>query len=130
MDISTNKEFGALGEKRAAAYLKKQGYKILEKNYKCKLGEIDIIARSGDTIAFVEVKTRPASPYLSGMYAVDQRKQEHILRTASYYLSRKKCPLQPRLDVIEVELDRTNGDLVRINHIPGAFMQKRSYARY
>jgi len=126
----TNKEFGALGEKVAADYLKKNGYKILEKNYKTKLGEIDLIAGKGEIIAFVEVKTRSAKPYLSGMYAVDKRKQFHIMRTAAQYLAQKKCTLQPRCDVIEIELDRASGKLVSVNHIKAAFSQTESYARF
>ena len=129
MNHMTNKELGALGEKYAEKYLKKQKCKILEKNYKCKLGEIDIIARDGDEIAFIEVKTRPANPYVRGMYAVDQKKQQHILRTAAAYLAQTSCDLQPRMDVMEVELD-ADSKLVRVNHIKGAFIQNEPYARY
>jgi len=126
----TNREFGALGEKLAAGYLKKNGYKILEKNYKNKLGEIDIIAREGDEIVFVEVKSRSADPYLGGAYAVDRRKQFHILRTASVYLSETRCTLQPRFDVMEMEIDRAAGKLVRVNHYRAAFIQTEDYARF
>lgn len=126
----TNKEFGALGEKNAADYLKKRKYKILDKNYKYKLGEIDIIAHDGEEIAFIEVKTRSADPYLSGMYAVDRRKQFHIMRAASRYMSVNKCRLQPRFDVIEVEIDRQTGKLKKINHFKNAFSQTEDYARF
>ena len=125
----TNKERGALGEKYAEKYLKKQHYKILKMNYKCKAGEIDIIARDGEEVAFIEVKTRPADPYVRGMYAVDRKKQQHILRTASCYLAETACRLQPRMDVLEVELDEKNR-LVRVNHIKAAFIQTEDYARY
>lgn len=126
----TNKEFGALGERFAAEYLKKRGYKILEKNYKNMLGEIDIIARDGEEVVFIEVKTRSGSPYLSGMYSVDKRKQFHIMRTAALYMSAKKCKLQPRFDVVEVEAVRFEGVLKSINHIKAAFSQTGSYARF
>lgn len=125
----SNQQIGALGEKFAAEYLKKQGYKILCKNYKCKVGELDLIARDGDEIVFAEVKTRPADPYVRGMYAVDQRKQQHILRTAAFYLAENRSVLQPRMDVIEVELDR-DGRLADIRHIKAAFIQNEPYARY
>ena len=125
----TNQQLGSLGEKLAAKYLKQKGYKILEKNYKCKLGEIDIIARDGEEIVFIEVKTRTADPYVRGIYAVDKRKQEHILRTASWYLSATGCGLQPRMDIIEIELDSDN-KLMRVNHIESAFIQTGPYARY
>ena len=126
----TNQEFGALGEKLAAKYLKKNGYIILEKNYRNKLGEIDIIARKGEEIVFVEVKSRSADPYLGGAYSVDQRKQFHILRTASAYLSENHCDLQPRFDIIETEIDRVTGKLVRVNHYKSAFIQTEDYARF
>ena len=127
--IMNNHQRGALGEQYAAKYLKQQGIKILEKNYKCKLGEIDLIARDGGEIAFIEVKTRPAHPYVRGMYAVDRTKQQHLLRVASWYLSVTACKLRPRMDVLEVELDAEQ-KLVRVNHIKGAFIQPGPYARY
>lgn len=126
----TNKEFGALGEQFAARYLKKQHYKILSKNYKNKLGEIDLISRDGEEIVFIEVKTRSEKPFLSGMYSVDQKKQFHIMRTASWYLEEKAISLQPRFDVIEVEVNRETGKLVSINHLKNAFTQTQPYARF
>ena len=126
----SNKDFGALGEKLAADYLKRNKYKILEKNYKTKLGEIDIIARVGGEIAFIEVKTRSASPYLSGKYSVDRRKQYHIIRTASQYISHKRSTLQPRFDIIEVEIDRASGKLTALRHYKNAFWQTEDYARF
>lgn len=130
MQNVTNKRFGALGEKHAAEYLKKRGYKILDKNYKNKLGEIDLIVRIGGTVAFIEVKTRSAGAYLSGQYAVDKRKQFHIMRTAARWLDDTKSPLQPRFDVIEIEMDRQSGKPVSVNHIKAAFAQTESYARF
>lgn len=130
MKMYTNQEFGALGEKFAAGYLKKQGYKILKKNYKNKLGEIDLIARDGEEIVFVEVKARSADPYLSGQYAVDRKKQFHILRTAAEYLDEARTELQPRFDVIEVEINRDTGKLVKIAHHKAAFIQTEGYARF
>ena len=126
----TNKQFGALGEKLAVKYLKERKYKILEKNYKNKVGEIDIIALDGSEIAFVEVKTRSAQPYLSGRYSVDKRKQFHIMRAASWYMEVKKTSLQPRFDIIEVEVDRSTDELVKIEHFKNAFSQTESYSRF
>ena len=125
----TDKQRGELGERLAAKHLKKQGYKILMKNYRCKAGEIDIIARDGDELVFAEVKTRPSDAYVRGMYAVNRTKQEHILRAAAYYLSAEKSSLQPRFDVIEVGLG-PDGKLADINHIKAAFYQQGPYARY
>lgn len=126
----TNKQFGALGEKLAVKYLKERKYKILEKNYKNKVGEIDIIALDGSEIAFIEVKTRSAQPYLSGRYSVDKRKQFHIMRAASWYMEVKKTSLQPRFDIIEVEVDRSTDELVKIEHFKNAFSQTESYSRF
>ena len=126
----SNQAFGALGEKLAAKYLKQQHYKILHKNYKNKLGEIDIIARDGEEIVFVEVKTRSVSPYLGGQYAVDKRKQFHIMRAAAYFLDTKKLTLQPRFDVLEMEIDRSTGQLIKVNHYKSAFAQTEDYARF
>ena len=130
MKTFTNQQFGALGERFAAAYLQKIGYKILEKNYKNEMGEIDIIARDGGEIAFIEVKSRSAQPYLSGKYSVDKRKQFHIMRTASAYIEAKERKEQPRFDVIEIEIDRSSGRLININHIKNAFSQTEDYARF
>ena len=134
MKALTDREFGALGEKLAAGHLKKKHYKILEKNYKISAGEIDIIACNKERLVFVEVKTRSADPYIRGMYAVDRRKQEHIFRTAAAYMRENKdkpqTKLQPRFDVIEIELDRETGKLVRLNHFENAFGQTGDYARY
>ena len=129
METFTNKEFGALGERFAAAYLKKIGYKILEKNYKNKLGEIDIIALDGEELVFAEVKTRDSDPYLSGAYAVDRRKQEHIIRTAAVYLQ-THGDHQPRFDILELEVRRADGRLTDIRHIKNAFWQTEDYARF
>lgn len=133
MKPTTNQSFGALGEKFAAEYLKEHHYKILKKNYKNKLGEIDLICVPRDDrgeIIFVEVKTRSADPYLSGQYAVNKRKQFHILRTAAYYLESSRCQLQPRFDVIEVEIERFTGQLIHIEHYENAFSQTEDYARF
>ena len=124
-----NKQLGSLGERYAAKYLKQQGYKILEKNYKCKSGEIDIIASDGEELVFVEVKTRTDDPYVRGMYAVDKRKQEHILRAASCYIEETGSKLQPRMDVIELQLD-SDKKVMKVNHIKSAFFQSGPYSRY
>lgn len=126
----TNKQFGALGEKLAVKYLKDRKCIILEKNYKNKVGEIDIIAIDGSEIVFIEVKTRSAQPYLSGRYSVDKRKQFHIMRAASWYMELKKSSLQPRFDIIEVEVERSTGELVKIEHFKNAFSQTESYSRF
>ena len=129
MKTLTNIQFGALGERFAAGILKKIGYKILDKNYKNKLGEIDLIAQDRGELVFVEVKTRSTDPYLSGSHAVDREKQFHIMRTAAVY-SQDYPDLQPRFDILELELDRANGRLTDFNHIKNAYWQTEDYARF
>lgn len=106
---------GAKGEFDATAYLKKKKYKILEKNYKNKLGEIDIIAKDKDYLVFVEVKTRSSQFFGRPSEAVTPTKQHKVRMAAQFYLKDKKLYDQPcRFDVIEV----LDGE---INHIENAF---------
>ncbi len=110
-----NRKTGAEGEALAAKYLKKKGYKIVETNYSCKLGEIDIIAERKSVIVFVEVKTRTSAIFERPCEAVTPFKQMKIRQTAQFYLKEKrKLESDCRFDVIEV-LDN------EINHIENAF---------
>ena len=109
------KFLGRAGEVKAAEFLKKKGYKILEKNYKTPLGEIDIIATDKEYIVFIEVKTRSGDEYGAPSEAVNLKKQQKYHKTALYYLQRNKKMDEPcRFDVIEIE----DG---QINHILNAF---------
>ncbi len=106
---------GGAGENRAVKFLKQKGFKILKKNYKTPLGEIDIIAQDNKTIVFIEVKTRTSEAFGLPCEAVDKRKQEKYNKTATYYLQReKKMDAECRFDVVEIENDK-------INHILNAF---------
>ena len=109
------KLLGRIGEKKAIEYLKKQGYKIVEKNYKNAFGEADIIAKDGEYTVFVEVKTRTEEKYGAPSEAVDVRKQKKYVRIAQAYLSYNRLTDTPcRFDVVEIQ----NGE---INHIKDAF---------
>ena len=97
---------GRKGEDLAYNLLRKKGYKILERNYKSPLGEIDIIAREGKTLAFVEVKTRLTSDFGTAKWAVDLRKQRKLSMVALDYLKRQSLLDQPaRFDVVAIDLD-------------------------
>ena len=122
--------FGAFGEKYAVQYLKKKKYKILEKNYKTRLGEIDIIARDRDFLVFIEVKSRSYDPLVTGSYAVDRNKRLHIFKTASLYIKQTKSGLQPRFDILELEIDRNNRKVLSYNHYENAFIWEGDYARF
>jgi len=94
---------GREGEDSAIEYLKKKGYRIIERNYKNPFGEIDVIAREGDTIVFIEVKTRNTLSFGPPVEAVDSRKQERIGKTAFGYITEKKLTEQPvRFDVVSI----------------------------
>jgi len=114
-------KLGKWGEQQAVRFLKKKGCKILERNFSCPPGEVDIIARIKDVLLFVEVKTRRSADYLSPRFSVTRRKQLRIIRTAQYYLKRNRLSGQNcRFDVLEV----TAGEGKRpekIEHLPGAF---------
>ncbi len=113
-----SKTYGKKGEVIAVNYLKKQGYKILETNYKNKIGEIDIIAQQGLYLVFVEVKARLTRAFGDPSEAVDYYKQEKIRRVASLYLiSKKKLDSPCRFDVVSILGD----DDYEINHIIDAF---------
>lgn len=111
---------GDRGEAAAWEFLKKQGYDLVEKNYHCKLGEIDVIARRAGRIAFIEVKTRTSDHYGAPQEAVNLVKQEKIFKIASWYLKEKKLSGTPvAFDVISVLWKE--GQPPEIKLIPDAF---------
>lgn len=120
--MKNNKDIGNLGEDLAAKYLEEQGYKIIERNFRCKRGEVDIIAIDKEEIVFVEVKTRKVLLYGKPGDAVDKIKQKHIYSAAEYYLLIKNSlEAYTRIDVIEVYL-REGG--YKINHIKKAIIDR------
>ena len=103
---------GRQGEDLAAEFLKKSGYRVLERNYSCKLGEIDIIARDGETLVFIEVKARRSSAFGPAVDALTLAKQKRLYRLALYYLQRKKIKDQPmRFDVVAVDMSREKEEI-------------------
>ena len=110
--------FGKKGEIIAANYLKKQKYKILEMNYKNKIGEIDIIAKDKNYLVFVEVKTRMSSAFGDPLEAIDEEKQFKIRSVATIYLMKNRLLETPvRFDAIAVLGDEEH----EIRHITDAF---------
>ncbi len=99
------KHLGDTGEDLAAAALKKQGYKILERNYITPLGEIDLIARQGKTLVIIEVKTRKNTRFGSPQEAVSAAKQAKLRRLADYYLKEHRLTgASVRFDVVAILL--------------------------
>ena len=108
-EAMTATDIGRFGENAAVAYLKKKGYKILERNFRSGHNEIDIIASYKTEIVFFEVKTRTLSarndlPYGDPLEAVDSPKQKRTLEAASAYLYKSETDLMPRFDILEVYL--------------------------
>ena len=96
---------GRLGEDLARKRLKKLGYRILVTNYRCPLGEIDLIASDGDTVVFVEIKTRRNASKGQAKEAVNKRKQSQLSKSALFYMkSNNLWDRKARFDVVAVEL--------------------------
>ena len=111
---------GAWGEEQAVAYLRARGIKILKRNYRTPVGEIDIVAREKKLLLFIEVKTRRGTAFGTPQEAVGYRKQQQIIRTAHWYLAREKTRgLQPRFDVLAVLCQ--SGEAAQITYLPDAF---------
>ena len=101
--MKNRRETGTQYEKMAAAYLQKQGYEIIEQNFRCRQGEIDIIAQDGEYLFFCEVKYRSTEQKGHPLEAVTVQKQHRISRTALYYIAKKGLIDVPcRFDVIGI----------------------------
>lgn len=121
MTIFSAKQQGDLGEEYTVRYLKKNGYRILERNFRLKCGEIDIIAQKGEYIIFTEVKTRAANFLARPYEAVDRGKIAKILKTAAIYIAQNQLDAYFRFDVSEVFTDSKSGKITGINYIENAF---------
>ena len=100
--MKQSKLTGAWGEALAADYLRKKRYSIVAAGYRCRFGEIDLIAQNREYLAFVEVKLRKNDKFARASAYVDVYKQDRIRMTASMFLSEHPTALQPRFDVIEI----------------------------
>ena len=110
---------GKAGEELAAAYLRQAGYEILERNYRCPFGEVDIVACEGGTIVFVEVKCRRSTHFGEPEMAVGWQKQRKISRISLHYLQeRNHLSCAARFDVVAVKM---RGEEVHIELIKDAF---------
>jgi putative endonuclease len=101
--LNPRQKFGEAGESLAARILKRQGYQIIETNYRNQLGEIDIIAREGGSIVFVEVKARKSPNFGNPKWAVTPQKQRRISMVALYYLkTTRQSHAKARFDVVAI----------------------------
>jgi len=116
---------GQRGEEVAARFLRRRGVTILERNFRSRLGEIDLIGRDGATVVFIEVKARQAGGGDPPQAAVDARKRTRLARLALGYLARQGWAEAPcRFDVVAVIFDPRDaaGSAPRVEHFPGAFL--------
>ncbi|NVN98904.1 MAG: YraN family protein [Geobacteraceae bacterium] len=115
-----NASLGSRGEELAASFLERSGIKIIERNFRCKGGEVDIVAKDGNTIVFVEVKSRKSLAYGVPQEAVTPFKQRQISKAALTWLAKhKKTDSPARFDVIAILLDGSYSH--KIEHIKNAF---------
>lgn len=115
----TKQTIGKLGENLACTYLVNNGYQILERNFSCRQGEIDIVSydKRNNEIVFVEVKTRTSFEYGFPSEAVNKLKQKHMLNSAKFYLYCKKLEDSfVRFDIIEIVIDTKNIEY-KLNHL-------------
>lgn len=111
---SHNKRLGKQGENAAVLYLVFHGWRIVERNFVSPFGEIDIIARKGETLAFIEVKTRLTETYGVPSEAVNARRKQRYISGANFFLTDRNIDLTVRFDIIEVYRGK-------INHLENAF---------
>jgi putative endonuclease len=116
----SNREIGSLGEKLASDFLYRNGYDIVETNFRCLEGEIDIVARDGDTLVFVEVRTRTGRGFGTPEESITPAKMARLRAAAARYgESRLGLPESWRIDVIAIEMDR-RGRVSRIDLVENA----------
>ena len=115
----SNLEIGRCGETKAIKYLKKQGYRINQKNFRALSGEIDIIASKDNVLVFVEVKAQRGVGPIDPEHRVGLKKKRQLVKLAKYYISRTKTDYDEiRMDIITVTRNEKNAD---IKHMEGAF---------
>lgn len=108
-DMNNNRVSGINGEELAASFLQKKGYKIIERNFRSRGGEIDIIAQEGDSLVFIEVKARSTDEFGSPLEAVTRWKMKSLIKTAQFYkLKHPKLPELMRIDAVAITLDNKN----------------------
>ncbi|MEW5785849.1 MAG: YraN family protein [Bacillota bacterium] len=111
---------GQSGEKAALEYLNSRGFRIIQLNYRCPLGEVDIVARERETIVFVEVRTRTGGAMGRASESITRNKEKKLKRTALYYLQKEHGREMPcRIDCVAIEMDPENLTVLNIEHFRG-----------
>ncbi len=119
---SSRRRLGNWGEHMAAIQLEAEGYAIVARNWRCAAGEIDLVARDGETLVFVEVKTRRGRAYGAPEEALTPRKAQKLLQLGAQYVYEQALgDVNWRIDLVAVELD-ARGLLLRCDHIRNAVL--------
>ena len=120
--MGRNNLIGAWGEALAAEYLLKKKYRLIATNFRCRFGEIDIIAENKTFLVFVEVKLRKNDRFADAKAFVDYHKQNRLRTAADFYLSQNPTDLQPRFDIVEIYApEGTETKKPVIHHLEDAF---------
>lgn len=122
--VDTRRKLGNRGEKIAAKFLRKQGYQIIEKNYRSRLGEIDIVAKEGESIVFVEVKTRCSTDFGLPEEALSYDKRRRLSKLALGYLAHRRIKdTNCRFDVVSILMDNNRANHVKLikNAFPAVY---------
>ena len=118
------RQLGAFGERLAAAHLEAKGYRIRARNFRCREGEIDIVAQDGETLVFVEVRTRRGDAMGGPIESVTPAKEARLVAVATAYVQAlAEPPADQRIDVVAIQLS-PGGRLLAIDHIEGAVSER------
>ncbi len=118
MTVPSTRNLGLVGESLAVKLLHQKGFQILEKNFRSKFGEIDIVAKDDNTLVFIEVKTRWTKEYGPAEEAVTPRKIRAIIRTGQYYkLLHPELPEALRIDVVTIDFVKNKGEARLIKNV-------------
>lgn len=117
----SRKSLGQWGESVAALHLEAKGYEVVDRNWRCSRGEIDLVMRAGENYVFVEVKTRRGKLMGLPEEGLTPKKSAKIIELAQYYLAVHELDVDWRIDLVAIELDHT-GKLLRCDHVPNAVL--------
>ena len=121
---ATNQSFGELGERIAERWLRRQGWRVVQRRFRSGHRDIDLVVAQDDVVAFVEVKARRGAEFGDPIEAVNWNKQRQLVRSASVWIERHGRPSESyRFDVVGVLVE---GERVRVRHVPNAFSITRS----
>jgi len=118
---SVRQRLGRYGETLAARYLESKGFSLCARNWRCPAGEIDLIARDGDCLVFVEVRTRRKQDFGTPEESITAAKQAHLIAVAQTYVQEQGWDGDWRIDVVAIELER-DGRVRRLAHLENAVM--------